>query len=129
MGSGMAEPCYVRIVRSEYVRPGCCGSVSVCGVPTATPQVSGSLRTFLGMITSYKDIWRRRSHILASFTALSGLPKKAKIEWTNKLDLAFKKVKAIIVQDGLMTFANHNKYFDDNTSSSDYQICACIMQY
>ena len=29
MGLAIAEPCYVYIVRSEYVRPGCCGSVSV----------------------------------------------------------------------------------------------------
>ena len=30
MGSAIAEPCYVYVVRSEYVRPGCCGYVSVC---------------------------------------------------------------------------------------------------
>ena len=29
MGSAITEPCYVCIVRSEYVRPGCCGSISV----------------------------------------------------------------------------------------------------
>ena len=29
MGSAIIEPCYVCIVRSEYVRPGCCGSVSI----------------------------------------------------------------------------------------------------
>ena len=31
MGFAMAESCYVSIVRSKYVRPGCCGSVSVRG--------------------------------------------------------------------------------------------------
>jgi hypothetical protein len=31
------------------------------------------LRTFLGMITYYRDMWLRRSHILAPFTNLAGL--------------------------------------------------------
>ena len=31
MGSAMVEPCYICIVRSEYVRPGCRGSVCVRG--------------------------------------------------------------------------------------------------
>ena len=92
------------------------------------PSNATELRTFLGMITYYRDMWPRRSHILAPFTALSGLPKKAKIDWTNELDLAFKRVKAIIVQDKLMTFPNHNKDFDIYTDSSDYQLGACIMQ-
>ena len=29
MGSRTVELCYICIVRSEYVRPGCCGSLSV----------------------------------------------------------------------------------------------------
>ena len=67
---------------------------------------------------------------MAPFTALSGLPKKAKIDWTNGLDLAFKRVKAIIVQGVLMIFPNHNKDFDIYmyTDSSDYQLGSCIMQ-
>ena len=92
------------------------------------PSNATELRTFIGMITYYRDMWPRRSHILASFTSLSGLPKKAKTDWTNELDLAFKRVKAIIVQDVLMTFPNHNKDFDVYTDSSDYQLGSCIMQ-
>ena len=65
------------------------------------PSNATELRTFLGMITYYRDMWPRRSHILAPFTALSGLPEKAKINLTTELDLAFKGVKAIIVQDVL----------------------------
>ena len=65
------------------------------------PLNATELRTFLGMITYYRDMWPRRYLILTPFTALSGLPKKAKIDWTNELDLVFKRVKAIIVQDVL----------------------------
>ena len=85
------------------------------------PSNAIGLRTFLGMITYCRGMWPRRTHtILALFTALSGLPKKAKIDWTNELDLAFKRVKAIIVQDARMTFPNHNKDFDIYTDSSGY---------
>ena len=87
------------------------------------------LRTFLGMITYYsQNMWPRRSHILALFISLSGLPKKTKIEWTHELDLVFKRVKVVKVQDVLMTFPNRNKDFDIYTDSSDYQLGACIMQ-
>ena len=78
------------------------------------------------VITYYRDMWPRRSHVLAPLTALPGLPKKAKIERTNELD--FKRVKAVIVQDVLMTCSNHNKNVDIYTDSSDYQLGACIMQ-
>ena len=79
-------------------------------------------------ITYYRDMWPRRSHILAPFTALAGLPKKAKLEWTEELDLAFKRVKAIIVHGVLMAFPNHNKDFDIFTDLSYYQLGVCIMQ-
>ena len=92
------------------------------------PSNATELRTFLGIITYYRDMWPRRSHILAPFTNLAGLPKKAKLEWTEELDLAFERVKAIIVQDVLMSFPNHNTPFDIFTDSSDYQMGACLMQ-
>ena len=73
-------------------------------------------------------MWPRRSHILAPFTNLAGLPTKAKCEWTEELDLVFKRVKAVIVQDVLMSFPNHNIPFDKYTDSADYQFSACLMQ-
>ena len=59
MGSAMAEPCYVRIVRSEYVRPGCCGSVSVRGILTGTPKVSGSTHPFTDGYGGHPLSWPR----------------------------------------------------------------------
>ena len=64
------------------------------------------------MVTYYRDMWPRRSHILVPFTNLTGLPKKAKLNWTKQLDLEFKRVKTFIVQDVLMPFTNHNIPFD-----------------
>ena len=70
----------------------------------------------------------RRSHILAPFTNLAGLPKKTKIVWNDTLDKAFKQVKAVLVQDCLMAYPNHNLPFKIYTDSSDYQLGGCIMQ-
>ncbi|KAL7533117.1 hypothetical protein ACHAWF_007608 [Thalassiosira exigua] len=92
------------------------------------PSTATELRTFLGMVTYYRDMWPRRLHVLDPFTRLAGLPKKAKIEWTSELDLAFKRMKAVIAQDALMAYPDHNLPFQIFTDSSDYQMGACIMQ-
>ena len=49
---------------------------------------------FLGIVTYYGDMWPRRSHILAPFTNVSGLPKKAKLTWAEEMGLVFKQMKA-----------------------------------
>ena len=40
------------------------------------PTTATEMRTFLGMVTYYRDMWPRRSHILAPFTKMPGLPKR-----------------------------------------------------
>ena len=92
------------------------------------PSTATELRTLIGMVTYYRDMWPRRSHILQPLTALAGLPKRAKIEWTEEIDAAFKQMKALIAEDALMAFPNHKKPFDIYTDTSDYQLGACIMQ-
>ena len=66
--------------------------------------------------------------MLAPFTKLAGLPKKAKIEWTPELNRAFNQMKAVVAQDALMAYPGHNLPFDIYTDASDYQLGACIMQ-
>lgn len=59
---------------------------------------------------------------------LAGLPKKAKITWDDELDKAFKQMQAVIAQDALTAYPDHNLPFDLYTDVSDYQMGACIMQ-
>ena len=54
------------------------------------PTNATEMRCFLGMVTYYREMWPRRTHILEPFTKLSGLPKKAKIVWNERMELALK---------------------------------------
>ena len=92
------------------------------------PSNATELRTFLGMVTYYRDMWPRRSHILQPFTNLAGLPKRTKIEWTEELDNAFNQMKAVIAEEVMMAYPDHNLPFEIYTDASDYQLGACIMQ-
>ena len=92
------------------------------------PQTATELRTFLGMVTYYRDMWPHRSYILGPLTALAHLPKKTVIKWTPRMDMAFRQMKAVIAEDCLMAYPNHNKPFNIYTDASDYQLGACIMQ-
>jgi hypothetical protein len=90
------------------------------------PTTKRQLRRFLGMINYYRDMWKRRSHILAPLTALSG--KTAKWKWTKECDEAFETIKRSIARETLLNFPDFNKEFHIYTDASDFQLGAVIMQ-
>ena len=80
----------------------------------------------------YCDMWPHRAHILAPLTSQTGLPKKGtkagKFIWTDDVQKAFEQMKALMAQDILCAYPNHNKPFHIFTDASDYQLGSCIMQ-
>ena len=89
------------------------------------PTDIGQLRSFLGMVTYYRDMWPRRSHILAPLTDLIGTKQ---FLWTEAHDKAFKAMKAQIAKDTLLSYPDHNKPFKIDTDASDYQLGGRIYQ-
>ena len=90
------------------------------------PKNKRQLRHFLGMVNFYRDMWRRRSHVLSPLTRLTG--DKVKWQWGNEEQSAFDEMKKVISKEALLAFPGFNKEFHVYTDASDYQLGAVIMQ-
>jgi len=88
------------------------------------PQNLQQLRSFIGAVTYYHDMFPRRSDIMAPLTNLTG----SKFIWTSKQQQAFDKMKAVIAHDVLLCYPDHNKPYHIFVDASDYQLGAVIIQ-
>ena len=92
------------------------------------PKTTTECRALLGLIQYYRDMWQRRSHILAPLTEASSGPKVRKIKWTDDLEQAFCNLKKMISEETLLTYPDWTKPFTIHTDASDYQLGAVISQ-
>lgn len=89
------------------------------------PSTIKELRSFIGAVTFYRDMFPRRSHLLAPLTAQVG---KRNLKWTPECDQAFKTIKAVLAKEAFIRYPDHNKPFHIYTDASDYQLGSVIMQ-
>lgn len=92
----------------------------------APPKNIKQLRSFLGMVNYYRDMWMRRSHILAPLNALN--KKGVKWHWGDEHQRAFDNIKRVMAKETLLHYPDFNKSFEIHTDASHYQIGAVITQ-
>ena len=83
------------------------------------------VRSFVGLINYYKDMWPRRAHILAPFNELCGA--KRKFTWTGIHENSFNLAKKLIAEDVLLRFPNHKLPFEIYTDANNFQIGATLL--
>lgn len=92
----------------------------------AAPKTRRQLRKFIGMVNYYRDLWIRRSHVLAPLTALTSTSVKWK--WTDEHQRAFDNMKRIMARETILAYPNFQLPFDIHTDASQTQLGACISQ-
>jgi predicted aspartyl protease len=92
----------------------------------STPTSKRELRHFIGMVNYYRDMWVRRSHVLAPLAALTS--KTAKWRWGEAEQEAFDTMKKIISKEVLLAYPDFSKPFVIHTDASHTQLGAVISQ-
>ena len=90
------------------------------------PQTKKQLRSFIGMVNYYRDMWIHRSHILQPLTELTS--KNAPFHWTSKQQQAFDTIKTVMARETLLFYPDFNKPFEIHTDASHMQLGSVISQ-
>ena len=105
----------------------------------APPRNVKELRRFLGMVQYYRDLWARRSDMLAPLTSLVGEcgqtkatkakgTKKVSWYWAEVHQKAFDDVKATIAKEVVLAYPDFDKVFEIYTDASTKQLGSVITQ-
>ena len=103
------------------------------------PRNVKELRSFLGMVQYYCDMWKKRSKMLAPPTDLVGEcghtkttiakgTKKRSWHWDNVHQEAFDAIKSTIAKDLVLAYPDFTKAFDIFTDTSAKQLGSVITQ-
>ena len=75
----------------------------------AVPKTCKQLRHFIGMINFYRDMWQKRSELLAPLTALTS--KNVKYEWKGEHQKCFDAIKRVIGREVFLGCPDFNSPF------------------
>jgi len=92
----------------------------------ATPTKRKEVRSFLGMVNFYRDMWPKRSEILAPLTALTS--STTKWRWTEVEEKTFQEMKRGMTRETLLAFPDFSKQFVMHTDASKTQLGSVISQ-
>ena len=91
-----------------------------------SPTTKKQLRSFIGMVNYYRDMWVRRSEILAPLAALTS--KNAPWKWTTIHEKSFQLIKKIMSRETLLAYPQFDQPFIIHTDASHTQLGAVISQ-
>eukprot|EP00804_Cyclotella_cryptica_P015818 CCRYP_006329-RA/>CCRYP_006329-RA protein AED:0.35 eAED:0.21 QI:0/-1/0/1/-1/1/1/0/390 len=103
------------------------------------PKQVKNLCRFLGMVQYYRDLWARRSEMLAPLTSLVGecghtkvtkakKTKKRPWYWDEVHQIAFDNVKAAIAKDVVLAYPDFSKEIEIYTDASSKQLGSVVTQ-
>jgi len=100
------------------------------------PKNVKELRSFLGVVQYYRDIWRRRSHLVSPLTDLvaeCGKSKTKKVKpkkwyWTAEHQQAFDENKRTVSEEVTLAYPAYGELFEIYTDASTRQLGAVITQ-
>ena len=92
----------------------------------ARPTSIKHVRSFVGLVNYYKDMWPKRTHFLCPLTDVCTTRKK--FVWTDLQEHAFQSIKRLVSEDVMLRFPNHKEPFQIFTGASNYQIGVTIKQ-
>jgi hypothetical protein len=92
----------------------------------ATPKTRRQLRSFIGIVNYYRDMWVRRSEILAPLSALCS--NAVKWKWTEVHQKAFDTMKRVMAREVILAYPDFNAEFHIHTDASKFQLGAVISQ-
>jgi len=91
-----------------------------------SPTTRKELRRFIGMVNYYRDMWIRRSEILAPLTALTS--KTVPWQWTTQHEQSFQLIKKIMSRETLLAYPQFDQPFIIHTDASHTQLGSVISQ-
>ena len=83
-----------------------------------------ALCSFLWAVNLYRDVWPSRAHILNPLTDKAGIKRRDKLNWADKMQTAFVKMKKLMAADTLYIYPNQNLRLDIYNDLSDYHLGA-----
>ena len=103
------------------------------------PTSVKTLRHFLGLVQYYRDLWEKRSDVLAPLTDLVGESgetkvtkrngtKKIPFHWDQSHQKAFEAIKTTIARDVVLAYPDYSQVFEIYTDASSRQLGAVITQ-
>ena len=116
-------------------QPEKCTAILALKPPTTVKE----LRKFLGMVMYYRDLWEKRSQMIAPLTDLIGecgetkttrknKTKKKKFYWTKQHQESFEAIKKTIAREVMLAYPDFSKAFEIYTDASTRQLGAVITQ-